>query len=404
MKLDEYQKQARKTDVVKNDGQKDFLVPLTGLIGEVGSLISEYKKYLRDGKAYANFTEHMQEELGDTLWYIATLAGRYNLKLSQIVNHTLMLRSPTLAPLLDEEDKEKIFGDGYKVKEEELNGFQEQARLLQRFDVPEQINLFAALMETSNKAGELIDKIMHLKNFEEQQTLMTIGLGSLLWQLSYIASIREIKLSDVAKFNLDKIVSRWPGDNPEHTPLFDEEYPEHEQFPRNIEIVFKGYKSLNGKDFTIMSCNGIQIGARLTDNTYEDSGYRFHDAIHYAFIAILGWSPVMRGLFNLKRKSNDETDEVEDGARAGIIEEAVVILTYDYASDQDMLKGQNAIDHSRIKIIQKLCRELEVGKCKPWEWCKAILKGYEMFRELRDNEGGVLLLDLNKRNIEYRKL
>ncbi len=394
MKLDEYQELAKKTDIVEADEKKRFLVPLIGLIGETGSLIAEYKKYLRDGMAYENFSEHLKEELGDVLWYVATLARRQNLDLSKIADHVLMLRSPMPLPI-------SVSGG-----ENSLNTFQKNAAKIQRFDIPEETNLFAALIETSNKSGELIELIeqrSHMHNPDELRTVLMIGLGSILWQLAYIASIKNIKFEDVAKDNLNKIISRWPGDGAEHTPLFDMDYPEHEQFHRHMEIIFKGYQKEDGTDFTIISCNGIQIGDRLTDNTYEDTGYRFHDSIHYAFLAILGWSPIMRRLFKVKRKSNAQKDEVDDGARAGIIEEAIVGLTYDYARDQEMLKNQNEIDYSRIKIIQKLCRGLEVEQCKPWEWKIAILKGYEMFRNLRKNKGGTLILDLTKRDIAYKK-
>lgn len=402
MKLDEYQKIASKTDIVEEDIQKKFYVPFTGLIGEIGSLIAEYKKYLRDGKAYENFPQHMKEELGDVLWYIATLARRQDLSLSKIAQHTLMLRSPQPLPLLEPDNKDRVFSED--ASSITLDDFQQRAAQLQRLDVNADANMFAALIGTSNKAGELIDQGMRLRNTAEFKMLMMIGLGSILWQISYITSINNIKLAEIADYNLEKIISRWPGENPKHTDLFDNEFPPHEQFPRHIEIVFKGYTKKDGSDFTIISCNDIQIGDRLTDNTYEETGYRFHDAIHYAFMAILGWSPVMRRLFKVKRKSNPEKDEVDDGARAGIIEEAIVGLTYDYARDHGMLEGQEEIDHSRIKIIQKLCRGLEVEQCKPWEWRKAILKGYEMFRKLKDNKGGVLILDLNKRDIEYRSL
>lgn len=400
MNFDEYQIQASETDIVHKDGAKRYYVPLTGLIGEVGSLIAEYKKYLRDGKGYENFTEHMIEELGDVLWYIATLARRYDLKLSKIAHHALLIRMPAPLPLLEPDN----YKDNLNRSIENMDTFQQEATKYQHLDIKEEKNLFVTLIETSKKTSELIDQIIGTNDKQDRQTIMIIGLGSIFWYLTYIASIREIKLSDIAKVNLDKTFSRWPGVNEKHTPLFDEDYPEQEQLPRNIEMVFKGYKKQDGTDYTIISCNNIHVGDRLTDNTYDDTGYRFHDAIHYAFMAILGWSPVMRRLFKVKRKSNSKKDEVDDGARAGIIEEAIVGLTYDYARDQAMLEGQNEIDYSRIKIIQRLCRGLEVENCKPWEWQKAILKGYEMFRELRDNKGGVLVLNLNERNIEYREL
>ena len=43
--------------------------------------------------------------------------------------------------------------------------------------------------------------------------------------------------------------------------------------------------------------NGPLLGDPVTDNTHDDDGYRFHDVMHLANMAVLGWSPVMRSLF-----------------------------------------------------------------------------------------------------------
>lgn len=59
----------------------------------------------------------------------------------------------------------------------------------------------------------------------------------------------------------------------------------------------------------------LPIGSPLNDNSHVDDAYRFHDVLHLAYVAILGWSPVMRALFGLKRKSSAKHDRVEDGAR-----------------------------------------------------------------------------------------
>ena len=63
------------------------------------------------------------------------------------------------------------------------------------------------------------------------------------------------------------------------------------------------------------------LGDDLTDNSYREDGYRFHDVMHLANVACLHWSPVLHALMKRKRKSNRRTDEVEDGARAMIFEE-----------------------------------------------------------------------------------
>ncbi len=71
---------------------------------------------------------------------------------------------------------------------------------------------------------------------------------------------------------------------------------------------------------------GTEVGDPLTDNTRRMDAYRFHDAIHLGFMAVLGWSPVMRALLRLKRKSSPEADECEDGARAIFAEEGLAAV------------------------------------------------------------------------------
>ena len=52
MKLSEYQKLAAKTDHMESDAGGGLVVPLLGLAGETGSLLTEYKKVLRDKQAF----------------------------------------------------------------------------------------------------------------------------------------------------------------------------------------------------------------------------------------------------------------------------------------------------------------------------------------------------------------
>src|SRR5690606_29203525 len=83
-----YQKEALRTDrVPARDGADDaasLIVPMLGLAGETGKLLSEYKKHLRDGEAHRMFKERVSEELGDLLWYIANVASKFDLSLSDI--------------------------------------------------------------------------------------------------------------------------------------------------------------------------------------------------------------------------------------------------------------------------------------------------------------------------------
>lgn len=88
MDFGHYQKEALRTDRVPRRGNADevlsLIVPMLGLAGETGQLLSEYKKHLRDGEAHRLFKERVSEELGDLLWYIANVASKFDLELDEI--------------------------------------------------------------------------------------------------------------------------------------------------------------------------------------------------------------------------------------------------------------------------------------------------------------------------------
>src|SRR4029077_16007058 len=205
-----------------------------------------------------------------------------------------------------------------------------------------------------------------------------------------------IDLREAAGRNLEKTRDRWPGPDTVHTNLFDERFEEDEQIPRKIEMVFQE-NLVGGKSYVVQKCNGIKIGDRLTDNMTHDDGYRYHDIFHLSNAAILGWSPVIRALFKCKRKSNAMIDEVEDGARAVIIEEGVSTWVFNYAGRHNFFEGLSMLDYDLLKRIRILVKGFEVERCSLWEWEKAILEGYGVFRSVRANRGGVVTADLLER-------
>ena len=80
------------------------------------------------------------------------------------------------------------------------------------------------------------------------------------------------------------------------------EAPLLEQLPRNINIdIFE--REVGSKLYVFQQCNDIYIGDRLTDNAAEPDEHRFHDVFHYAYCAVLTWSPVTRALFRLRRRA-----------------------------------------------------------------------------------------------------
>jgi NTP pyrophosphatase (non-canonical NTP hydrolase) len=95
--LQSYQRRAASTDQrprgeTEPDNRSDdaLVIPLLGIGGELGTLQAEYKKYLRDGEEYRPFRDHIREELGDILWYVANLATKFDLDLAEIAEHNLI--------------------------------------------------------------------------------------------------------------------------------------------------------------------------------------------------------------------------------------------------------------------------------------------------------------------------
>src|SRR6185503_7303958 len=85
----DYQRQALASDKTGEDAEKGLMVTLLGLAGETGSLLSEYKKWYREGEAYRPFSDQVSEELGDILWYLANLASKLNLDLGEVAQENL---------------------------------------------------------------------------------------------------------------------------------------------------------------------------------------------------------------------------------------------------------------------------------------------------------------------------
>jgi NTP pyrophosphatase (non-canonical NTP hydrolase) len=300
MDLRDYQREAQLTDQFA--GRADDLavdhrlVPLLGMAGEVGSLLAEYKKWLRDGPAHVLFPDQVAEELGDILWYLANAATRF-----------------------------------------------------------------------------------------------------------------DLDLGVVARLNLDKTRDRWPpkGSQSEYR-LFDDGRDPSEQLPRRFQAEIRDDAESHGKARVNLTIDGHPAGSSLQDNSHDPDGYRFHDVLHLAHAAKLGWSPVVRGILlkrkdqeppNRKRRSDPELDEVEDGGRAIVIDEAVVAYVWEYAKRHSFLAGVTTIDYQVLKTITHLTAGLEVSTRSAHQWEEAILAGYDVWRHVIVNGGGVIDVDLEDRTI-----
>src|SRR6478609_4269775 len=90
MDFDAYQERAILTDQFPDKSNDEALmIPVLGRAGETGTLLSEFKKRIRDRDSYDGFKTRAEEELGDVLWYISNLASHLKLSLSDIAAKNL---------------------------------------------------------------------------------------------------------------------------------------------------------------------------------------------------------------------------------------------------------------------------------------------------------------------------
>lgn len=285
----------------------------------------------------------------------------------------------------------------------ELNQYQALAKKTdQRVNNIDELNRLIPLLGLIGEIGSVASE--HKKRLRDGQSYTTFidrfkkELGDVLWYISALAGDMGIDLEDIAKTNLSWTNERW-DDLKNFLPdrLYDEDFPENEQFPREVTVEFR--QNAEGK--IGMYIEGEQLGNDLTDNAYEEDGYRFHDIFHLSFMAILGWSPVLRKLLEKKRKSNPMVDEVEDGARAAIIEEAISAMVYTQAKDHNYFKEIAVIDFDLLNTIKGMVRNLEVKNISSSLWERALIDGYSIYRELKANNGGKVYINITKRTIKY---
>lgn len=269
-------------------------------------------------------------------------------------------------------------------------------------------------------------------DLEANREFLREELGDLLWYASAIATSCGLNLEDVAQENLRRTRDRYDqspaAKSFNQLPVLDAEYPDSERFPRKMIVEFVEEVTPSGHlvaamtlvsalptafpDGPVTTASGKQLGYAvgrplgdpLTDNTRHADAYRFHDAIHFGFMAVLGWSPNTRALLRVKRKSNPQADEYEDGARAIFAEEGLAAVLSRLAKRRTGFVRETSIDNEVIEITKAATADLEVEALPGWIWRRAVSQGFIAMRQLADNGGGYLVADLDARKLTYHKV
>lgn len=282
------------------------------------------------------------------------------------------------------------------------------AKTVQTYNSKDQENYFLGYLGLAGEAGSVLTllkkQVRDGEGFGQFKEKLKEELGDVLWYISSIATHNNVSLEEIAEMNLFKTADRFEAINLKSIPRLDENYPE--KFPDSFIVNFIEEEGINDLLEVKMlleqeSGDPRELGDPLTDNSRIPNNYRYHDVFHLGHIAFLGWSPVLRHLMKLKRKSDSITLDAEDRGRPQVAEEAVTLIIYNYARGNKMLKSSDRIDTELLNMIKQLVVNLEVAKVSSYQWEFTIIESYKVFNKVVENKGGRVLVSPASRKLEY---
>jgi NTP pyrophosphatase (non-canonical NTP hydrolase) len=286
--------------------------------------------------------------------------------------------------------------------------------------------LLGVVGEAGSAASEAKKSYRDVENPDSQEEappwvaeLICEELGDMLWYMAAVARRLGRDFDTIATDNLEKASELWRRDLPPPAG-YDEGFPEEQSLLRRFTVLFDEdttglvpvvrmrphddrlrRRIVAFRERKKSPLADDQIGDTVDDNAHDDIGYRFHDVLHLAHAAVLGWSPVFRSLTGSKRKEDDDFDRVQDGARAIAIEEGVAAFVFNYAEERDFLFDAEQLDWTLVKHIRRTVRGLEVENAPAVAWGRAYAQAFDIFRRLRETGGGLVSADLDQRTLTF---
>ena len=343
-----------------------------GLFGEVGGVMAAAKKHRREGSAFVGYRRAAEEEFGDVLWYFAALCRRLGVGLDSLLVAASSQDPYDNAVAADDVPPGTVLQVSAPAASEALD------------DVLLRLGAAAA------------DLLTVAKDAPEAAKKMTVFADA------YLESLKAAEMSffEVASSNVRKVRGRFIDPVIAELPTFDAGFGDDERLPDRFEIIIR--ERVGGR--SVLEMNGVVIGDPLTDNIADRDGYRFHDVFHFAHAAVLHWSPTFRALLKRKRKSDPHMDETQDSGRAIVVEEGLSAYIFSHAKSLDFFEGQTALSFDLLKTVRQFVDGYEVDACPLKLWEDAILQGYDVFRSIRKENGGIVLGDRARRKLEFRSL
>lgn len=414
----------------------DELLPLLGIGAHAGALLDAHARYLSEKLDRSASTTLVSRELGLVLRHVAEIASRHELHLDDVARQNLVKIRAKWAERVGVKDMPRVPRGGVRIAR-----YQELAALTDLYAQQgmDSRALSVPMLGLAGEAGTLL--VAQKKAFRDTErgvddpNFVAAELGDVLWYTATVARHCGLELQRIATdaaelAEAEQRELNFLRDLPSDLPVLDEGCPAAERFPRRLVIRFQqqqvGPRQQPRAKLTLAAATpnafprgpienylgkgkpqGFKVhdafGATLSDNSRRVDHYRFHDALHLGFLAVLGWSPVTRSLLQVKRRSEEVVDEDEDGARAIFAEEGMAAALAKRAPARQGFRTERSVDDETIEMLTTVLEDLEVSKMPAALWRRAIVQGFAAFRALTDSGGGYLIVDLDGRSLTFSR-
>jgi hypothetical protein len=408
------------------------LVPLLGTGAHVGAILEAQQRFLRDTISAAGRTRAIERAVGRLVRWCAGVANGLGLDLDEIARANLRKVDRRHRGLGNSGITGAIPIDGGSLT------FSSYAALAAETDQDigagsDPLELSVPLLGLAGEVGNLF--LEQKKRYRGDSKITEWGvfvaeeLGDLLWYASAVCRHLGADIDAVMKGDADRLQGVEPVDGVRRHDPFDAGFPEMERLPRQLQVRFvedrssgepkvtmtlidavpnafpDGAVPILGGDGTKMKgySVGRQLGDQVDNNSHHDDAYRYHDAIHLGFLAVLQWSPNLRNLLRIKRKSVPAIDDIEDGARAVFAEEGLAAILAKQAFVNDDYLEVRKVPEDLLELVASVTDDLEVSILPLWLWAEAICQGFQVMRLLARNRGGFVLADLDAGRLRYSK-
>ncbi|QFQ30313.2 hypothetical protein EEW87_008240 [Janibacter melonis] len=428
MDFDDYQRETVRLAGPSSTAHE--LVPVLGLGAHVGALQLAHQRNLSESLVADTSQEIIARELGMVLRWSAMLAHLHGLAYSAIASANVAK--------IDRRARDLGFPGISSVPSQDVPlDISAYATLAAETDQEitagvDPLSLSIPILGLAGEVGPLLvaEKKKYRRDgvVDDWPSFVSVELGDVLWYATAVArhaglALEDVAMNDLARAQRSSVLST---DDSASRTAFDEGFVLTERFPRQLHLQFKE-RTEGGRAkvaMTLLSVTpnafpdgpiprgedkvqgfavGASLGDEVTDNSRRVDAYRYHDAIHLGFLAVLGWSPNLRALLKLKRKSNRDTDETQDGARAIFAEEGIAAILAKQATTSRHFEAVSLVPEELLDLISLVVEDLEVSVLPYRMWREAISQGFTVMRQLNDARGGYVLADLDARTLQYSK-